>query len=82
MLLKIIAVACANRSCATAAQAATLDFIGFIDGGAGESSVEGVYAADTIGGAFNTYVPIAATLRGDSGSAYSVLSSLGTSPCA
>ncbi len=52
---------------AGAADAATLDFIGFTDNVSGEKAVEGNFAGDALFDA--TYVPIATTARGYSGSA-------------
>lgn len=48
------------------ASATTLDLIGFTDNVSGEKAVEGNFAGDTIYDA--TYIPIAMTLRGYSGS--------------
>jgi hypothetical protein len=63
----LFAAALAASLAAGAADAATLDFIGFTDNFSGEKAVEGNFAGDTL---FNaTYVPIATTARGYSGSA-------------
>lgn len=64
ILTTVVAVALGT----SAAQAATLDFLGFTDAN-GETAVEGFFPNDTIFDAM--FVPIATTLRGYSGDAAS-----------